>query len=342
MGTRDPRPLFARLNVVATEVLRVSATAPDPDAIRRAASVILEGGLVAFPTETVYGLGALADDADSIAKIYAAKGRPAHNPLIAHVPGEAEAQAIAGSWPAAASTLARALWPGPLTLVVPRGAGIPRALSAGLEKMAIRAPNHPVALALLRAVGRPVAAPSANPSMQLSPTRAEHVVKGLGGRIDLVLDAGPCALGIESTVVDVTSDPPVILRPGSLSIADLAPFAPGIRMTRGPRVPGPQLSPGMDAKHYAPRARVVITTRAEIRDAIGTSAKPVGLVTRGSSLGHAPEKTLPSDAMAYAAGLFDALHALDDEGVATIVVEALPDEPSWAAVRDRLERASAD
>ncbi len=326
---------------VSTEVLPISATDPDPSAIRRAADILLAGGLVAFPTETVYGLGGLADDPSSIAKIYAAKGRPAGNPLIAHVSGEREAIAIAGEWPEAASRLARAFWPGPLTLVVPRGAAIPRALSAGLDKMAIRAPAHAVALALLRAVGRPIAAPSANPSMQLSPTRAEHVIKGLGGSIDLVLDAGPCALGLESTVVDVTVDPPVILRPGMLGPDELSRVVPGVRFASGRVEPGPRSSPGLDRRHYAPRAKLVIVPRIAIAGAMHEAAPPVALVTRGVQMGHALERTLPDNASAYAAGLFDMLHQLDDAGAATIVLETVPDEPSWAAVRDRLDRASA-
>ena len=326
---------------MATEVIQVSATDPDANVIRHAADVLLRGGLVAFPTETVYGLGGLADDPEIIAKIYAAKGRPAHNPLIAHVAGEAEARAIGGAWPETAAKLARAFWPGPLTLVVPRGAGIPRALSSGLDKMAIRAPNHPVALALLRAVGRPIAAPSANLSMQLSPTRAEHVVKALDGRIDLVLDAGPSAIGLESTVVDATANPPLVLRPGMLSLEDLQRVIPGMRFDARRIDRGPRLSPGMDHKHYAPRAKLVIVPTFALANAIAEARQPVALVSRGHAMGHALERSLPADAMGYAAALFDALHSLDDAGAQTIVLESVPDEPSWAAIRDRLDRASA-
>jgi L-threonylcarbamoyladenylate synthase len=325
-----------------TEVLRVDPEHPEPRHIARAAEVLEAGGLVAFPTETVYGLGGLADDADAIAKIFAAKGRPVHNPLIAHVPGEAEARAVAGAWPESAQRLAAAFWPGPLTLVVPRGAKIPRALSAGLDAMAIRAPDHPVALALLYAVGRPIAAPSANLSMQLSPTRAEHVLKGLEGRIDLVLDAGPCALGIESTVVDCTRTPPQVLRPGNLTVEQLRAVVPGT--TLGPRhVSGPRPSPGMDRKHYAPRAALVIAPREGIAEAVRGAKTPVGVLSHGGPIGLAAtkERTLHAEAAAYGAALFDALHALDDAGCATIVVEAVPDAPSWAAIRDRIERASA-
>jgi L-threonylcarbamoyladenylate synthase len=328
-----------------TTVLRIDPQHPDPSAIERAARVLLSGGLVAFPTETVYGLGALADDATTVARIYAAKGRPSHNPLIAHVPGEPEARRGAGSWPEAAARLARAFWPGPLTLVVPRGPTIPAVLSAGLDTMALRAPRHPVALALLRAVGRPVAAPSANLSTQLSPTRAEHVLKGLDGRIEMVLDAGPCPLGIESTVVDVTRDPPQVLRPGSLGVEELAAVLPevlGPDLT--PAQEGtPRSSPGLERKHYAPRARLVLAPRGDLLAVVERVEAPVGVVTRGAplGLGGTHERTLPADPAGYAATLFDALHALDDAGCRTIVVEAVPLDPAWTAVRDRLDRASA-
>jgi L-threonylcarbamoyladenylate synthase len=208
--------------------------------------------------------------------------------------------------------------------------------------MAIRAPKHAVALALLRAVGRPIAAPSANLSMQLSPTRAEHVLKGLEGRIDLVLDAGPCPLGIESTVVDLTHTPARVLRPGSLTLDQLAAVVPGV--TLGPRsVKGPRTSPGMDPKHYAPRAHLLLATRDELGVTVDRAEKPVGVLTRARPLGRdgTHERTLPDEAAAYGAALFDALHQLDDLQCATVVVEMAPDAPSWAAVRDRLERASA-
>lgn len=327
-----------------TEVLPVDPTHPDPDVIARAARVLLRGGLVAFPTETVYGLGALADDAEAIGKIYAAKGRPAYNPLIAHVPGESEARRIAAHWPDTAAQLVRVFWPGPLTVVVPRGPSLPPVLSAGLDTVAIRAPRHPVALALLRAVGRPLAAPSANPSQQLSPTRAEHVIKGLADRIDMVLDAGSTSLGIESTVVDLTRDPPVILRPGSVSLVDLQRIVPEIALhQQHSSSHEPRPSPGLDRKHYAPRARLVIAPRSDLPGLVHSFHPPVGIITRGTPLGvsDARERTLPADAEGYSALLFDTLHSLDDQGCRTVLVEEVPADPAWLAVRDRLERASA-
>jgi L-threonylcarbamoyladenylate synthase len=335
-----------RLSVLMkATVLPIDPRSPDAGVIEHAARVLLRGGLVAFPTETVYGLGALADQPETIQKIYAAKGRPAYNPLIAHVPDENAARIYAESWPEAASHLAKAFWPGPLTLVVPRGNQIPPELSAGLGTVALRAPRHPVALALLRAVGRPIAAPSANPSNELSPTRAEHVVKGLGDRVDLILDAGPCALGIESTVVDVSHVPAVILRPGSLGLADLRTILAPIVATSPPTEPeGKQRpSPGLDRRHYAPRATLRIAERSELLALVQRAPRPVGLATLGvpMSLHGVHERTLPDDPVLYAAALFDTLHALDDAGCRTIALEAVPTGPGWEAVRDRLARASA-
>lgn len=334
-----------------TEVLTVDAVTPAPDAIARAAAVLLRGGLVAFPTETVYGLGALADDAACVARIFAAKGRPAYNPLIAHVTDAAMARALVRAWPPAAARLAAAHWPGPLTLVVARDpARIPDVVSAGRPTVAVRAPAHPVARALLAAVGRPVAAPSANRFQQLSPTTAAHVLKGLAGRVDLVLDGGPCPYGIESTVVDVTVDPPVLLRPGALPLAALAPLAPGLRL----RAPAPhddddeaaRPSPGMVRRHYAPRARLVVATPDAVDaavDALRAEGLAVALVTRGrAARGDVVVRALPDDPAAYAAALFATLHALDDGGCGAVVVEAVPDDDAWAAVRDRLARASAE
>ena len=204
-----------------TEVVVVDAQAPQADRIARAAAVLRCGGLVAFPTETVYGLGALALDAGAVGRIFAAKGRPTNNPVIVHVADIAAAVEIAAAWPDAAELLARRFWPGPLTLVVPRGDAVPDIATAGGSTVAIRVPVHPVALALLRAVAAPVAAPSANRSSELSPTRAGHVLRGLDGRIDMVLDGGPTTGGIESTVLNVTTSPPRLLRPGLIGPAEL-------------------------------------------------------------------------------------------------------------------------
>ncbi len=309
----------------------------------------MSGGLVAFPTETVYGLGARALDADAARRIFAAKGRPETHPLIVHVAGEADARSLAGEWSARAERLARAFWPGPLTLVVPRGSAVPAVVAGGGDSIAVRAPAHPVARALLRRLGEPIAAPSANRYQTISPTRAEHVVKSLGDAVALVLDGGPCDAGIESTVIDVTGARPRVLRPGALSLAALRAVAPDIE--RGEAVAAEDAlrpSPGMDARHYAPRARLVVAgTRAQaVSEAVARASENerVGLVVRGEVQATALRidvRVLPDEPTAFAAALFATLHALDDEGAATIVVEAVPAAEAWWAVADRLKRASA-
>lgn len=244
-------------------VLSVDPRAPAPHVIAEAAAVLARGGLVAFPTETVYGLGARGLDAAHVEKVFAAKERPAGHPLILHVDGEPMATALASSWTSRASRLARAFWPGPLTLIVPRAEVVPDAATGGLASVGVRAPSHPVALALIRAVGAPLAAPSANAHMHVSPTTAAHVVRSLGERVDLVLDAGPTAHGIESTVLDLTDEGGElrVLRAGALSVEALRQVEPGVAYDpRSLQVAGaaPRASPGLAHKHYAPRARVVL------------------------------------------------------------------------------------
>ncbi|MFO0602745.1 MAG: L-threonylcarbamoyladenylate synthase [Polyangiales bacterium] len=323
-----------------TDVIRIDPASPDPGAIVRAADVLARGGLVALPTETVYGLGARADDAAAVARIFAAKGRPAYNPLIVHVAGEDAARGLASRWPALASKLAAAFWPGPLTLVVPRDrARVPDAVCAGGDTVAVRCPAHPVALALLKEVPFGVAAPSANRFQSLSPTTAAHVLKGLAGRVDLVLDAGPCDRGIESTVVDVSGEVPVLLRPGALARTALEAVAGPLADPSPPAEEGAaRRSPGMDRKHYAPRARMVMARGDAVEEALRSAGTRVGLVTWRARERRDVER-LPDDPAGYGARLYAALHALDDAGCDAIVVEELPDSPGWEAVRDRLARA---
>src|SRR5262249_4015308 len=219
------------------------------------------GGLVAFPTETVYGLGASALDAVAVGRIFAAKGRPANNPVIVHVACAEEAQALAAVWPESAARLAARFWPGPLTLVLPRCAIVPAVVTAGGPTVAIRVPAHPVALALLAEARIPIAAPSANRSTSLSPTRAEHVLRGLDGRIEMILDGGPTAGGLESTVLDVTTEPPRLLRPGLITPGQIEAEVGAVARPRLPRsvsergAPAskePARSPGLSRRHYAP------------------------------------------------------------------------------------------
>ena len=328
-----------------TEVLAVDARAPDPAPVARAVAVLRGGGLVAFPTETVYGLGALALDADAIGRIFAAKGRPASNPLIVHIADISEAPIVAADWPDAAERLGRRFWPGPLTLVVPRAAAVPDATTAGGPTVAVRVPAHPVALALLRAVGAPIAAPSANRSAALSPTRAEHVLRGLDGRIDLLLDAGPTTGGLESTVVDVTMWPPRLLRPGMIRPSELEAVVGPVDRAGTAKTDAALPSPGMLARHYAPRAPLECTAdgRARVEHLLRGGGR-IGWLTFASPPEDAPPglviRVMPLDSVGYAAQLYTALHALDDAGVDRIVVDLPPDREEWLAVCDRLRRAA--
>ena len=324
-------------------LLRVDPDHPDPAVLAEAAAVLRAGGLVAFPTETVYGLGANALDAAAVRRIYEAKGRPDFNPLIVHVASIDDARALVTGWPEAAERLAVACWPGPVTLVLPKRAHVPDEVTAGLPRVAVRMPAHPVALALLRAAGVPVAAPSANRFTELSPVAAAHVVKSLGDRVDVVLDGGATSVGIESAVVDCTTDPPVLLRPGALSPEHLALIV-GRPLGMPPPDAGahaPRLSPGMIARHYAPRARLVLFDAGTGR-ALSSDASRAGAIAFAPVAG-VPTETMvvmPRDPMAYAARLYDALHTLDDAGCEVVFVERVPDGVAWDGVRDRLARAS--
>jgi L-threonylcarbamoyladenylate synthase len=300
-----------------------------PEAIAEAAARLREGGLVAFPTETVYGLGARARDAVAVRRVFAQKGRPPTHPLIAHVTGEAQARTLAAEWPEVASRLARALWPGPLTLVVPKAKDVPAEVSGGSDSIAIRAPAHPVALALVEALGEPVVAPSANRYQSISPTTAAHVRASLGADADvLVLDGGPCARGLESTVLDVRVHPARILRPGPIGPGAL--FALGVDVElEGGDVAEDELrpSPGMDARHYAPRTPLVLA---------GSDAAADELVREGRAV----RLALPTEPEDAARMLYAELHRLDALGAPTIVAVLPREEERWLAVRDRLRRAA--
>ncbi|MCY2961226.1 MAG: L-threonylcarbamoyladenylate synthase [Planctomycetota bacterium] len=320
---------------------------PDQRAIERAASVLRAGGLVAFPTETVYGLGANALDPAAIARIYAAKGRPTTNPLIVHVADATAARELVATWPAAAESLARAFWPGPLTLVLPKRALVPDAATAGLPAVGVRVPAHAVALALIRAAGVPIAAPSANRSTDLSPVSAAHVERSLGDRVDVILDGGPARVGIESTVVDLTGPRPRILRPGLVSATRIAAIVgPLAEPPRELATDAPRLAPGHMERHYAPRARLVLANADDasvvaLVRAARARGEIVGLVSLGDlELPADVAARLPCDPARCAAGLYATLHAFDDEGCALVVFEAPPLDPAWDAVRDRLTRAS--
>ncbi|MFN9455636.1 MAG: L-threonylcarbamoyladenylate synthase [Gemmatimonadota bacterium] len=329
--------------------LVVDPRRPDPSALDRAAALLRAGQLVAFPTETVYGLGAHALDADAVRRIYEAKGRPPHNPVIVHVADADAARALVTRWPESAARLARAFWPGPLTLVLPKVAAVPDVATAGLPAVGVRVPAHPVALALLRAAGIPVAAPSANRFTELSPTSAAHVERTLGERVPLILDGGPASVGIESTVVDCTGPRPRVLRPGVIGLDELEAVAGPFDVARvSSSGQEPRLSPGMIDRHYAPRARVVL---AGVDDAAATAATVaaaraagtvVGIVamTRAFPVAGDVAVLMPAEPRAYAARLYATLHDLDDEGCSVVIVERPPTTAAWAGVTDRLTRAA--
>ncbi len=317
--------------------------ATDPAGIARAADLLRVGALVAFGTETVYGLGADATDARAVAAVFAAKGRPHFNPLICHYPEVDAAFAHVEPNPAALR-LAAAFWPGPLTLVLPRRKQCPVALlaSAGLDTLAVRVPAHPVAQALLRAVGRPVAAPSANPSGRISPTTAAHVLAGLDGRIAAVLDSGPCAVGIESTVLDLSRPVPFLLRPGGVTreaiMQVVGPLHSGI--TQEQSAARTLRSPGLLISHYAPALPV--------RLAATSVASDEALLAFGPPLpgaGAEYQLSVGEDLAEAAARLFDGLRALDAAGarlgLAGIAAMPVPSAGLGLAINDRLSRAAA-
>jgi L-threonylcarbamoyladenylate synthase len=324
-----------------TETLTVDPHSPDPATIARAAGLLRAGGLVAFPTETVYGLGANALDPTAVGGVFAAKGRPSSNPLIVHVAEAALTGNVAAEWPETAARLAAKFWPGPLTIVVPKKPGLPDEVTAGGPTVAVRCPAHAVAQALIRAAGVPLAAPSANRSTELSPTRAEHVLKSLGGRIDMILDGGPCPGGIESTVVDATGPVVGLLRPGPITVPMLEEVVGRVEVAnRGGEPPGaPARSPGQMARHYSPRTPMVL---AEDADAEHRRLREAGF--RVISVGYDliwDYVFISADPVEYAADIYAILHKLDDGRYDRIVIEMPPDAPEWAAVRDRLTRAAA-
>jgi L-threonylcarbamoyladenylate synthase len=309
---------------------------PDADGLARAVRLLRAGSVVAFPTETVYGLGADAFSARAVSEIYRLKRRPSWNPLIVHVPDVAAARELAAEWPAVADDLAARFWPGPLTLVVRRSGALNDVGRTPAGTIAVRIPAHPVALALLEASALPLAAPSANRSESISPTTAEHVVQSLPD-VPLVLDGGPSGWGIESTVLDVTGPAPRLLRPGALPLRTLRAVTGPIRLPDDAVADGAdRSSPGMSKRHYAPRATLVLC--AEVGDYPADGQ--VGVLTYEGDDGPYRE-VLPADPKEYAADLYAALHRLDDAKVATIVVREPPDTEDWLAVRDRLTRAAA-
>lgn len=346
----------------------------DEAAISTAARILRAGGLVAFPTETVYGLGANALDADAVARIFAVKGRPRTSPLIVHVASIEMAQSLVEIWPETAARLAKKFWPGPLTLVLekshagtapspawdghscPSSIGrtlcppaeqseaaasqttIPAIVTAGLSTVGLRMPAHPIAQALIRAAHIPVAAPSANRFTHLSPTTADHVRASLGSDVDYILDGGPCHVGIESTVLSLAGPEPVLLRPGGISRPEIEAII-GPISTAAETPSGAHPSPGMHARHYSPRTALLLVRNGEV------PAHGNGIYLQYQ---HRPTRAdialieMPLAAADYAAALYDTLHRADRAGRDWIAVDEPPETPEWEAIRDRLRRAASN
>lgn len=330
-------------------------------ALQRAAQIIQHGGLVAFPTETVYGLGADALNAAAVARIFAAKKRPFFDPLIIHVADVTDLPRVARDVPPLAHELAARFWPGPLTLVLPRNTAVPDVVTAGGATVAVRCPAHPLALALIRAAGTPVAAPSANRFSHTSPTSARHVWDDLAGEVELILDGGPTLVGVESTVLDITGEAPVLLRPGGVSVEALLAMLPRVEVRRQLAPPGPELlSPGLLERHYAPRAPLWLFTGedAAIRRAILATARAQQANGRAVALllaeedvaffarqgGETADQTAVvgslSDLAGVARRLFAAMRQLDRAEVSLILARDFPPVGLGLAIHDRLARAA--
>jgi L-threonylcarbamoyladenylate synthase len=340
-----------------TRVVLVNPEAPSAETLAPVAAALRQGELVAFPTETVYGLGANALDGLAVAQIFAAKGRPSDNPLIVHVADREAVSQVVSQVPAKAEALMAAFWPGPLTLVLPRQATIPTEVSAGLPTVGVRMPNHPVALALIRAAGVPVAAPSANRSGRPSPTSAEHVLEDMAGRIPWVIDGGATGIGVESTVLDLTVDPPVILRPGGVTVEQLQKIIGEVRIDPGvngvtsatkPR------APGMKYTHYAPKAPLILIAGPVLRmqekivdltDEYRAEGKRVGILCATESMGRYTAQVVldygdRQRLNEVAANLFRTLRAFDRHAVDVVLAEAVPEQGIGLAVMNRLRRAA--
>jgi L-threonylcarbamoyladenylate synthase len=331
---------------MTARVWQIDPSAPIGASLEEAAALLRDGKLVAFPTETVYGLGANGLDPDAVRRIYEAKGRPPTNPVILHVSSIAQARSLSAEWPAEADTLANAFWPGPLTLIVPKASIVPDIVTAGRSGVALRQPSHPIAAALLEEAGIPVAAPSANPSGSVSPTNAAHVLKRLGSRIDGVIDGGPTDRGLESTVVDLTGGVPIIRRPGPIDRSAIEAILGVVELDASEHDASMSMaSPGQMASHYAPRAKLhCVPHGMAVHGAkhLATKGESVICILREEAEDSSVRCIrMPPDAAAYARGLYGVLHDLDDLDVRHIVVEMPPKTDEWMAVRDRLLRAGA-
>ncbi len=330
-----------------TEILPAHTPELFQKAVQTAAALLRAGEVVALPTETVYGLAANALDEKAVSKIFQVKGRPPNNPIIVHVAGLEMARRCVAGFPSLAEKCAKAFWPGPLTLVLPKSNAVPPIVSAGGKTVGVRWPSHPFIQAVIRECGFPLAAPSANLSEQISPTNAGHVRQQLGGKIPLIVDGGQSQVGIESTVLDLSVSPPQILRPGMIHAESLA--AAGVPAA-GPRRPaGPLKSPGLFKKHYAPKARLVVLNWRDDADLESRIQNSKFEIRNCHIIAHtqipsdqpfAGVSVIPHDAEAFARALYSELHRCDETGAGVIIVEAPPDLPEWSGIADRLRRAA--
>ena len=347
---------------IRTEVIVVDVVHPEPKVIERAAKLLRDGEIVVFPTETVYGLGADAFQPAALVRIFAAKGRPFSDPLIVHIADESTLELLTAAIPEQAKRLAQEFWPGPLTLILPRGPRVPHLITAGLETVAIRMPRHPVALALIRALASPIAAPSANRFMHVSPTTAEHALADLAGRVPLVVDAGPCEIGVESTVLDLCSEVPRILRPGGISLEALRTVVPDVQPPKQRKVVseseefGAEKAPGQLLTHYAPTIPVLLFDGSveAMRASMLAEAKRRSM--QGERVGVlVADEDMPvfrdsgalihslgseDDPAGVAASLFAGLRALEEARVQVILCRNFGDQGLGLAIRDRLLKAA--
>ncbi len=348
---------------IRTEVLVVDPTHPEPSAIRRAAKLLYDGEVVVFPTETVYGLGADAFQPAALERIFAAKGRPYSDPLIVHIAAERTLELLTTTMPGQAKRLAQAFWPGALTLILPRGPRVPRLVTAGLETVAIRMPRHAVALALIRTLGSPIAAPSANRFMHVSPTTAQHALADLAGRVPLILDAGPCEIGVESTVLDLCSEVPRILRPGGVSLEALRSVLPDVQPPMRSKATSEnedivaKKAPGQLLTHYAPGVPLLLfegtveamraSMLAELHRRCAHGER-VGVLVADEDV----QVFSDSGALIYALGsanelaevatkLFAGLRALEEAHVQVILCRNFGEQGLGLAIRDRLLKAAS-
>jgi L-threonylcarbamoyladenylate synthase len=337
---------------VTAEVLSTHTPELFQKAVHRSAELLRAGEVVVLPTETVYGLAANALDAKAISKVFHIKGRPANNPIIVHVAGIKMAKECAENFPAIAEKLAKAFWPGPLTIVLPRSEKIPEIVTAGGETVGIRWPSHPFIQAVIRECGFPLAAPSANLSKRVSPTNAEHVRKSLAGKIPLIVDGGQSQVGIESTVLDLTVSPPRILRPGMIHAESLAAVCGQVQSPKSKAQSQETAlrSPGLLEKHYSPKAKFLVLNWLDEVDLLfqistlnfqPSTCFVIAHTRIPSGEIFADVSVMPHDAEAFARAIYAELHRCDEAGAESIIVESPPDLPDWSGIADRLRRASA-